>query len=562
MSIFSKKALSALGAICGLFLMGGVAAAQSSGSGMGSLEEFLPPTGQDGAWRYSNTSEGFEIANIGDPQAIQYFYVGPKDGTEGRRRIEADVDLHPDSTGAAGLLYGLNDTRELYHLLTLDAQGLVTVFRRDNSGFRPLLEQSSSAYRPGEINRLTLEENGDEVSFALNGTSLGSIGGDLFGFGSVGLAAVGDVRAFFSYFSDAPEADRSELPSQEQSFQTQNAALPSDALQMRREQIIDYQSPAGQIVAYETLIPVGWKTQGGIMWNGNHGQSGCFTGARLVWGTGTPDDQYGIVFLDPMSWGMTSYGPSQYRCLPQDLPDAETAMRAYFQVISELMQVKIKTVQRPPDLQPLIDGFAQGWTTNVPNARTWVDGVVITATTTSETGANDAYILAITKHMEGGAGGSMFRTGQTAIVIGLYTPVGKLEEGHPAFGPILNNLQVNQQWQQLEAQWMRQYWASVLRRPNPPSGGNAMASSSSVGDMMFESWKRREGMKDAGHASSVNGIWEVQPWQTSSGDTVLLNQNYNHAWELNNGSIFLTNDANFSPMRTLNETGQEMRLGN
>lgn len=176
--------------------------AQSADRGFGSLQDYLPPSGQDDVWRYTNTGDSFEIENVGDPQAIKYFYVGPAENSEGRRQIDVDLGVHPDSAGAAGLLYGLNDARDLYHLLTLDAQGMVTVFRRDGSGFRPMLEQSSGAYQPGKINRLTIVENGDEIAFALNGTSLGSIGGDLFGFGSVGLAAVGDVRAFFTYFSD------------------------------------------------------------------------------------------------------------------------------------------------------------------------------------------------------------------------------------------------------------------------------------------------------------------------------------------------------------------------
>lgn len=543
--------------LCGLGLLSNPASAQT---GLGALAEFLPPTGQSDVWRYANTGDSFEIENVGDPQAIQYFYVGPEDGREGRRTIEAGLNVHPDSTGAAGLLYGLSDNRDVYHMLTLDAAGMVALYRRDSSGFRLMLEQSSSAYLPEKINRLTIQESGSEITFSLNDTSLGSVSGDLYGRGAVGLGAIGDVRAFFTYFSDGSDGPRSDLDPASQTPQTHSASLPSDMLQMQRFQIVDTQGPAGQMVAYETLIPEGWKTQGGIMWNGNHGQSGCFTGARLVWGTGTPDDSYGIVFLDPMSWGVTTYGPSQFKCLPQDLPDTESVMRAYFQIISGMMQVTIKEIQRPPELEPVIASFAQNWVTNAANARAWVDGALITASTQSETGQNDAHILAITKHMEGQADASSgFRFGETGVIIALYTPPGKLEEGHPAFGQILNNLRVNPQWQQVEAQWLQQYWKTVLRRPTPVSGGATSSSSTSVGDMMFESWKRREGMQDAGHASSVNGIWEVQPWQTSSGNTVLLNQNYNHAWEMQNGSIVLTNDANFNPMQSLNQTGQEMR---
>lgn len=114
-----------------------LAAAQSGSEGFGRLSDYLPASGQDDIWRYSNDGASFEITNTGDPNAIQYFYIGPEAGTEGRRRVSTVLEIHPDSTGSAGLLYGLSDARDLYHMVTLDAQGMVRVFRRDGEGFRP-----------------------------------------------------------------------------------------------------------------------------------------------------------------------------------------------------------------------------------------------------------------------------------------------------------------------------------------------------------------------------------------------------------------------------------------
>ena len=527
---------------------------------MGSLTDYLPATGQSDVWRYSNTGDTFEIENIGDPQSIQYFYVGPSEGAEGSRTIEAGLNVHPDSSGSAGLLYGLNEDRTVYHMFTLDANGMVAMFRRDSSGFRLMIEQSSDAYKPGKINILTLQESGDEVSYSLNGTSLGSIGGDLFGKGAVGLGAVGDVRAFYNYFSDGQSSDQSNLQIQEQPQQSTKSALTEETVHVRPIQIVDTQGPAGQMVAYQTFIPEGWVTNGGVQWSHADGPQGCFTGARLIWGAGTADEKYGVAFLDPMSWGMSTIGPSRYMCLPLDMTDAETAMRAYFDAISSALQVSITDVLRPAEIQPLIEATARANQTNLPNVKTWADGVVITARVKSATQENDAYFLVITKHIENHIDANhVFRDGRTALVLGVFTPVGELEVGHPGFAAIFNNLRVNPRWQQVEAEW----WRQKLKSSGGGSGGATPTSSdTSVGDMMFESWKKREGMRDAGHSKSINGIWEVQPWQTPSGSTVLLNQNYNHAWQLQNGSIVLTNNANFNPMQSLNEIGQEMRRSN
>lgn len=532
------------------------ATAQQAEDGFGPLAQYLPATGQGDVWRYANTGDTFEIENIGDPQAIQYFYLAPADGEEGRRVIETEVSLHPDFDGSAGLLYGLNEARSLYHMLTLGADGMVTMYRRDEAGFRPLIQQTSEAFLPGRVNRLTLHENGDEVRFALNGTELGAIGGDLFGRGAVGLAAVGDVRAFFSHFSASVASDRSDLPRQQPQEGMRRADAPDDMMQVRRVDIVDSQGPAGQMLAYHTLVPEGWDVKGGVKWTNTDGPQGCFTGARLIWGAGTPDEAYGMAFMDPISWGMSSYGPSRYMCLPMDLTDAEAAARAYFDAISGALQVSITDMQRAPDIQPLVDAVGRVWNvSNVPGVRTWADGVVVTARVKTAERENDAAFIVVTKHIENQVDAStVFRDGRTALVLGFFTPVGKLEAGHPGFGVIMNNLRANPQWQQIEAQW----WSTKIRSTGAAIQNTAQAESS-VGDMMFESWKRREGMRDAGQAKSVNGIWEVQPWQTNSGGTVLLNQNYNHAWELGNGSIVLTNNANFNPMQSLNQTGQAMR---
>jgi len=184
------------------FLSATVAFAQSPGTGFGSLAPHLPASGQDDTWRFVNTGESFEIENIGNAGAIRYYFVAPTPGTEGKRKIEATVSIHPESEGSAGLLYGLSDTRDLYHVVAIDAQGLLTIFRRDGSGFRTMSQQSSDAFSAEGMNHLILEESGDEITIFLNGTKMGSVGGDRFGFGGTGLAAVGDVRAFYTFFRD------------------------------------------------------------------------------------------------------------------------------------------------------------------------------------------------------------------------------------------------------------------------------------------------------------------------------------------------------------------------
>lgn len=194
---------------------------------------------------------------------------------------------------------------------------------------------------------------------------------------------------------------------------------------------------------------------------------GLFHGRRADVGAGTQDQAYGLAYMNPLSWGVSSYGPVSYMCLGQDLTDAEMAARAYFPALSTLMQVTIQNVDRPPDLKPLVELIEQQWRASWPEtARAWADGVVIRAHVRTQQRENDAYFVVITKHAEANYDGAIFRDGRTALVMGVFTPVGKLDEGHPGFVPILNNLRVNPQWKQLERQW----WATRLRQPRPAGG--------------------------------------------------------------------------------------------
>ncbi|MEL7343287.1 MAG: hypothetical protein AAFN59_00320, partial [Pseudomonadota bacterium] len=379
------------------------------------------------------------------------------------------------------------------------------------------------------------------------------------------IGLVGDVRAFFNEYSDGSGGDQSNRVAPRDQ-QTQTAAVgPNDILEFQPVQIVDTTGPAGQMVAYQTLVPKDWKTTGGIQWSNADGAQGCFTGARLIWGAASQDEQYGVAFLDPMSWSVNALGTPGPGCLQLDLTDAEAVMQAYFQIISSVVQVDIQKVERPEELRPIYESYNATWQTTLPNSNAWTDAVAITARATSETSQNDAQIIAVTHHLELYQNQQLqARSGRTGIIIALTTPVGALDQGHPAFGVIMNNLQTNPQWQQARAQW----WAAKKQGiRNDAAARRAAASasatsSSSVGDMMFESWKRREASSDASHQSAVNSIMEVQPYQTTSGQTVMLNQNYNHAWELSNGAVVMTNNANFNPMQTYGQTGQEMRNAN
>ncbi|MEM9168569.1 MAG: hypothetical protein AAGC56_02860 [Pseudomonadota bacterium] len=181
-----------------------VSPASSAGapSGMGALAAYLPQTGGAGAWRYRNAGATFALSNQTDPNSIEYVYVGALDGQD--RRVAATVALEGGAPqGFAGLLLGFDGARKAYHVFSISPNGGVSIFKRDEGGFRPTIQSTTDAVRAGP-NVLEVREQGDSVTFLVNGTEIAELASAGLGSGDVGIAAGGLVDALYTNFSVAP----------------------------------------------------------------------------------------------------------------------------------------------------------------------------------------------------------------------------------------------------------------------------------------------------------------------------------------------------------------------
>ncbi len=81
--------------------------------------------------------------------------------------------------------------------------------------------------------------------------------------------------------------------------------------------------------------------------------------------------------------------------------------------------------------------------------------------------------------------------------------------------------------------------------------GNASANISSIyssiSDSNHESWKRRNGMTDAGHANSVNSIWDRTNMYDQSGNQYQVEGYSNNVWVNNNDQYIATDNYNYNP---------------
>ena len=133
-------------------------------------------------------------------------------------------------------------------------------------------------------------------------------------------------------------------------------------------------------------------------------------------------------------------------------------------------------------------------------------------------------------------------------------PVGELQQTMPLFSTLANSLQMTQPWMNMKAD----LFAKIMKGSRETALANLRATQkrsailsktySDVSDIMHEGYRSRSASNDAGHASFVRSIHEVDLYSTpGSGTAVELPSGYNHVYSNGNDEYLLTNDALFDP---------------
>lgn len=135
-------------------------------------------------------------------------------------------------------------------------------------------------------------------------------------------------------------------------------------------------------------------------------------------------------------------------------------------------------------------------------------------------------------------------------------PQNLFEEAKKDYLNALLNIQYNPQWIQTN----NQYYAQMAQQGNATHQRNMAAikaqgqailnngnTYSSILDSNHESWKRRNGMTDAGQSAAVNGIWERRNMSDQSGNTYEIQGYDSNVWLNNNNEYIGTDNSNWNP---------------
>ncbi|MEP7312341.1 MAG: hypothetical protein ABI859_07140 [Pseudomonadota bacterium] len=336
--------------------------------------------------------------------------------------------------------------------------------------------------------------------------------------------------------------------------------LPPGALRAQRVQIMDRNGFGEPLPAIFALIPLGWRTQGGVQW-GN--QFMCVNGYNFDWVAQSPDGLQTVAIMPQQKWESNNYGAGASN------PGCGSAQIRSVQQYLQATVSRMGNGARVLDFRPRPDLAAQFANLNrvTPAAmgefRVWVEsGEALFAF--NDKGREMRGVATVTaafslSRMSGVTQGQTMDalTGTAFPGFVATAPNGQLNLKFTE--AIRQSLLPNPAWQAAIADHntriARGAAQEIAKRAKIISEYNDYVSllRKETADMRARSDEKRQ--REFGELMRGN---ETYNDGNAPGGQVELSNMYDHAWRLNDGSYVLSNDASFEPFRDLGLAGSRL----
>ncbi len=341
--------------------------------------------------------------------------------------------------------------------------------------------------------------------------------------------------------------------------------LPDGAYRVKRVEIVDRSGFEKPMTAYTMMIPTHWQGQGEIVWGQNMGCGGG-GGYSANFSAASPDGASGVQIIPSFTWAWNNFtGPGQSGGCP------------FLQIGGVQQYLQYLVSQTRPgaqiiDFRPradLVEPYKQ-LNSNMPmgggsEMRSWVEaGEVLVSGNVNgaeirETIAAIVYMNYSLMRDGTGMGPDMqVLSGSAMPAYAMRAPSGQLDF---AFAEMVRKtLRIAPEWGQRIAQHNAKIAATNLKGARDRSAIIAKTGSEIL-DMQMETWRNTNDTSDRMQRESSEAIRGVETYNDPYyGGTVELDHTYDNAWQLNDGSYVLTNDAMFEPYRDLGIDGQRLEV--
>jgi len=336
--------------------------------------------------------------------------------------------------------------------------------------------------------------------------------------------------------------------------------LPAGALRAQRVQIMDMNGFGEPLPAVFALVPLGWRTQGGVQW-GN--QFMCVNGYNFNWVAQSPDGLQTVAIMPQEKWESNNYGAGASN------PGCGSAQIRSVQQYLQAQVGRMRPGARVLDYRPRPDLAAQFANLNrvtpgpMGEFRVWVEsGEALFAF--NDKGRDMRGVATATaafslSRMSGVTQGQTMDalTGTAFPGFVATAPNGQLNLKFTE--AIRQSLLPNPAWQSAIADHnsriARGAAQEIAKRAKIISEYNDYVSL--LRKEVTETRARSDEKRQREFGEVIRGN-ETYNDSNAPGGQVELSHMYDHAWRLNDGSYVLSNDASFEPWRDLGVEGKRL----
>jgi hypothetical protein len=345
---------------------------------------------------------------------------------------------------------------------------------------------------------------------------------------------------------------------------------PPGALRVQRAEIIDRQGFEQPLVAATMLIPVGWRTEGGVEWSvGNR----CGPDHRVNWKASAPDNSSAIQIIPEEKWAGGNFPQPDNPC--PNVPISATRPYLEWYVQRNRPGARVLDYRPRPDLAERFKSLA---TTSGGGGggemRSWVEagevliGYQVGGRSMRETIASVGFFIHSRFEGIGSNQPIELLQGQTFPGFAMRAPEGALD--FKTSEALRKSIQAGPEWnaRMIRSSNERHQVAMESGRQMAETNRRAAAERSAIiaqtgreiNDMQMGTWQRQNESSDRTQRESIESIRGVETYNDPHyGGSVQLSNQYQHAWQLRDGSYLLTDDSNFDPNRDLGVQGQRLQ---
>ncbi len=339
--------------------------------------------------------------------------------------------------------------------------------------------------------------------------------------------------------------------------------LPKGAVRVKPAKIIDRNGFGQPMVAATMMVPVGWQTQGGIVWQQN--MSGCGPNTpHINWTATAPDGSSAIQMLPEEKWtghNMQYPGMPQSQCPNVTITDPRQYATQYIQRLRP--GARILDYRERGDIVEAVSKMLPPPMQNMPGMefRQWI-------------GAGDALIgynmqgremrelvgvvalFGLTR-MSDGMGGVTEMYSIFSLPTFAYRALdGQLDFDKAAM--VRNSYRADPQWSAKMAQHNAKI-AGINAKGAADRSRITSQTYNEISDMQMDSWRKQQASSDRNQREFSEYIRGVETYNDPyNGGTVQLDNTYENAWQLNDGTFVLTDDASFNPYAATGQDGQKL----